>query len=248
MVSLEEEILAREWFYEFTLPSGAVTRTNFVGDQGNIHPTRLRMMWQVVEPFFGDRLAGVTALDIASHEGYFAYHLARRCRSVLGLEVNPASIAAAKQIRDLYGLSNLEFMQVDLNDFTHSMIQPADLVLAFGIIYHLENPVGVLRRLRSLTRELLLIETQTTMLELSGAIDWGAHWAQNQLDGVFGILAGSPGARDGGTSDIVLVPSREGLLWILRQLGFNRVEVIPPPTDAYQQLLMGRRIMVAAYV
>ena len=52
MVSLEEEMLAREWFYEFTLPSGAVTRTNFVGDQGNIHPTRLRMMWRVVEPFF----------------------------------------------------------------------------------------------------------------------------------------------------------------------------------------------------
>ncbi len=24
-------MLAREWFYEFTLPSGAVTRPNFVG-------------------------------------------------------------------------------------------------------------------------------------------------------------------------------------------------------------------------
>lgn len=248
LTDLETQILAREWFYEFALPSGAVTKTNAPADVLQIHTTRLHMMWQTIEPFFGARIIEATAIDVAAHEGYFSYHLARRCAQVRGLEVNPASVAAAKLIQAVFGLSNLQFIQVDLNELEPATMEPADLVLAFGIVYHLENPIGILRKLRALTRHLLLIETQTTMLDLSGAIDWGHHLWQTPLHGIFGVVEGSPGAREGGTSNIELVPSRNGLIWILHRLGFSRVQIVEPPPDAYHQLITGRQIMLAACV
>jgi tRNA (mo5U34)-methyltransferase len=246
MADLESSILTREWFYEFTLPSGAVTRTNVPVEVVRFHTTRLRMMWQAAENFFGKRLAEATAIDAASHEGYFSVHLAQRCASVRGIEINPASLAAANLIRAALGLSNLEFIQADLEELDVSTFATADLVLAFGLLYHLESPVRVLRKLRSLTRGLLLIETQTTMLDLRGSIDWSHHLSQTPLHGIFGIVADTPGARESGMSDIALVPSRDGIIWLLRQLGFRHVDILQPPPDSYPELATGRRIMVAA--
>ena len=31
------------------------------------------------------------------------------------------------------------------------------------------------------------------------------------------------------------------------QIGFSRVELLPPPADAYEQLRYGKRVMVAGY-
>jgi hypothetical protein len=247
MTDLETQILAREWFYEFKLPSGAVTRTKIQADVLQIHKTRLHMMCQAIEPFFGEQIGEATAIDVASHEGYFSYHLAHRCAKVRGLEVNPANVAAAELIRAVFDLANLQFIQIDINELDAAATEPADLVVAFGVVYHLENPIGILRKLRSLTRRLLLIETQTTMLDLGGTIDWGHHLWQMPLRGIFGVVEGSPGVCEGGTTDIELVPSRNGLIWILGRLGFTRVEIVEPPADAYHQLKTGRRIMLAAY-
>jgi tRNA (mo5U34)-methyltransferase len=248
MQGFEEAALGREWFYEFTLPSGAVTKAKVPRSILHIHSTRLQMMWGVVDPFFGEGLARATAIDAASHEGYFSLHLAQRCAAVRGIEVHPQNFASANLIRDIYGLSNLEFINADLESMNPSTVEPADLVLAFGLIYHVENPLRMLRTLSALTRRLLLIETQTVMLELSGAIDWGHHTHQTPLRGIFGIVDEMAAAPEGGTSNLALVPSRDGLVWILNRLGFKRIEIVPVPADGYPQLVSGRRIMVAAYV
>jgi len=43
------------------------------------------------------------------------------------------------------------------------------------------------------------------------------------------------------------VPSLEALMWIMRKIGFRRVELLEPPADAYEQLRYGKRVMVAGY-
>ncbi|MGH6678293.1 MAG: hypothetical protein ACREDL_04990, partial [Bradyrhizobium sp.] len=124
--------------------------------------------------------------------------------------------------------------------------EPADIVINFGLMYNLENPIGVLRRCRELTKRILLIETQTTILDLEGAVDSGHSADTNYMHGYFGLFAGNPDNIDGSASDIVFYPSRKGLCWVLRQLGFARVEILRPPAGAYQQLATGKRVMVAA--
>ena len=50
------------------------------------------------------------------------------------------------------------------------------------------------------------------------------------------------------TVPVSLVPGRTALLWTLRSVGFSRVEIIPPPEGAYEQLARGQRVMAAAWV
>ena len=123
---------------------------------------------------------------------------------------------------------------------------PADIVICFGLLYNLENPIGVLRRAREMTNRVLLVETQTTILDLEGAVDLGHSSNTNYMHGYFGLFSGNPENIDGSASNIVLYPSRCGLVWLLQKLGFGEVRVLPPPPDAYQQLATGKRIMVEA--
>jgi tRNA (mo5U34)-methyltransferase len=243
--NLEDQILAHEWFYRYELPSGRTTKLYIPDEVAKIHDTRLEMMQAALAPFFASA-PDLTAIDFSSHQGFFSIELARRCRRVLGLEYQQRHVNAANMIKAVYGIQNVDFIQEDLETMPPKRYQPADIVIAFGLLYNLENPIGVLRRARELTKQVLLIETQTTILDLEGRIDSGHHANTNQMQGFFGVFAGNPDNVDGSASDIVLYPSPKGLLWILRRLGFATAEILVPPAGAYQQLATGKRIMIKA--
>ena len=44
------------------------------------------------------------------------------------------------------------------------------------------------------------------------------------------------------------MPSYDALMWLLRAVGFARVERVEPPVGAYEQLRSGKRVMVVAHV
>jgi hypothetical protein len=241
----EERVLSQKWFYRYELPSGRVTEQYVSSEVNQIHTTRLEMMLAALEPDFesGNNL---TAIDFSSHQGFFSLALARRCKSVLGLEYQHRHVESATLIRDTLGLTNVEFRQQNLETMAPGMYPPADIVICFGLLYNLENPIAVLRRARELTKRVLLVETQTTILDLEGAIDSGHFSNTNYMHGYFGVFPGNPENIDGSASNIVLYPSRRGLVWILQKLGFSEVRVLLPPPGAYQQLATGKRIMVEA--
>jgi hypothetical protein len=70
------------------------------------------------------------------------------------------------------------------------------------------------------------------------------------LKGSFGIIDETDDTHgpEASTTGICLVPSLEALFWIMRKVGFARVELVPPPADGYEQLVHGKRVMVAGYV
>jgi tRNA (mo5U34)-methyltransferase len=243
--TLEDQVLAQKWFYKFQLPSGKTTEQYVGEDVDLIHTTRRDMMLEALKPL---DLSSMTAIDFSSHQGYFSVELAKRCKRVLGLEYQEGHVASAKLISKALGLTNVSFVQEDLERMPKDKHEPADIVINFGLMYNLENPIAVLRRSRELTKKVLLIETQTTILDLEGAVDSGHYANTNYMHGYFGIFAGNPQNIDGSASDIVFYPSKGGLIWVLKRLGFQKVEVLPPPPGAYQQLASGKRIMVAAWL
>jgi hypothetical protein len=243
---IEARILDQKWFYRYTLPSGRETELYVPEEVEHIHRTRRDMMRAVLAPVFAEHPGALTAIDVASHQGWFSVELARHCRSVLGLEYQARHVESARLIAECLGLPNLRFVQENVESMPPGRYEPADIVINFGLMYNLENPIGVLRRCRELTKRVLLIETQTTILDLEGAVDSGHHSASNYMHGYWGVFAGNPDNIDGSASDIVFYPSRQGLCWVLRRLGFREVEVLTPPQGAYQQLATGKRIMVAA--
>lgn len=246
----EAKALSKTWFYPFRLPSGAITPTYDGGALDAIHYTRRSMLDRALDELFPGERCHLRALDLACHQGFFACHLAE-CGfgEVIGIDARQHHIEDARLISGLLGLRvPPHFEQLDVYEARPERLGGLfDLVLCFGLLYHLENPVGALRIARALTRRALLIETQVVP-GLTGLVDYGSFRFVRPLKGSFGIIDETEETHgpEASTTGICLVPSREGLLWILERLGFARIEILPPPEDAYEQLRFGKRIMVLA--
>jgi len=250
MHAIEDRILEKTWFYRFELPSGRVTSTYDGGALDAIHTSRLAMLREVVARHFGGSLAGRNVIDIACHQGWFSSRVAGwGANDVLAVDARAEHVADTALIRDALGLANLRVMQSDVHALDEVQLGRFDLVLMLGLIYHLENPVGALRRARALTRNACVIETQVVP-GMTGMVDYGSYRFVRPLKGSFGIIDETDDTHgpEASTTGICLVPSVEALFWILRKVGFARVEQLAPPPDAYEQLLHGKRVMVAAYV
>ncbi len=250
MSDLESRVLDKTWFYRFTLPSGRVTRTYDDGALDLIHTTRRQMLDSAIDAEFGAQFKGLRAVDLACHQGWFAAHLAQRgFAEVQAVDARDEHVADASLIRDTLGYSNLSVMHGDVHALPLDALGTFDLCLCFGLIYHLENPVGALRVARALTRRLCLIETQVVP-GLTGWVDYGSYRFVRPLKGSFGIIDETEETHgpEASTTGICLVPSSEALVWILHKVGFSRVELLPVPEDGYEQLVHRKRVMAAAWV
>lgn len=247
---VEDKILSRKWFYPYVLPSGRITERYVHKEIEPIHETRLKMMFSALEPLFKDIWQNITCLDLACHEGYFAHHLATRgCRQILGIDAREQNVRNANLIRQAYGHTNLQFRHLDLFKIRPGELERFDVVLMFGLLYHLENPIGALRIARNLTKRVCLVETQIAP-GLDGVIDWGCHKHVCPMQGSFAVIDQPDFAQSAEASltGLSLVPSKNALLWIMNQLGFSRCEVVPPLAGAYEQLASGKRILVAGNI
>ena len=250
MPTLEQQALGKTWFYPFRLPSGQVTTTYDGGALDAIHATRLAMLQAALRAHLGDSLAAHTAIDIACHQGWFSTKLAEMgVRDVLAVDARAEHVADATLIRDALGLRNLRVQQSDVHALTAESTGRFDIVLMLGLIYHLENPVGALRTAHALTKRICLVETQIVP-GMTGMVDYGSYRFVRPLKGSFGIIDETEETHgpEASTTGICLVPSLEALLWIMRKIGFSRVEVLDPPPDAYEQLRYGKRVMVAGLI
>lgn len=250
MSTLIEQARAREWFYAYELPDGSVTPTYHGIDIQAIHDTRWRMLENCLDQRLGADRSGLSALDLASHQGWFAVKMAQAgFGRVQGIDARRAHVEDSSLIADIYGLQGLSFEQGDIHALDPRALGQFDVVLMMGLLYHLENPVGALRACRALCRKLCLIETQIVP-GMTGWVDYGGYQYVRPLKGSFGIIdeTGDTHGPEASITGICLVPSLEALTWILEKVGFSQVSVLDPPADAYEQLLHHKRVMVAAQV
>jgi tRNA (mo5U34)-methyltransferase len=250
MSTLIEQAQARQWFYSFELPDGSTTSSHHDSEIMAIHDTRWQMLQSCMDERLGQDRSGLTVLDLASHQGWFAVNMARAgFSSVLGIDARESHVEDSQLIRDIYGLDRLSFRQGDIHNLESEHLGPFDVVLMLGLLYHLENPIGALRACRSLCKNLCLIETQVVP-GMSGYVDYGSYQYVRPLKGSFGIIdeTGETHGPEAGITGICLVPSLDALIWTLYKIGFSDVTVLEPPPDAYEQLRFHKRVMVAAQV
>ena len=233
----------RVWFYEFELPDGTRTTTDIPADMSLIHTSRREKLRRVIQQHIPDA-AKLSAIDFASHEGYFSIELARHFATVCGLELRRQSIEAARLVTRALGIGNVTYLEADLQRMPHDDALCADLVLVYGLIYHLENPIHTLRLAAGLSRQHILIETQVFPYDVSGRIEDGHYEGQRAVHGVFGLSADYSTAREGGSTDLALVPSLNALLFLLRSFGFQKLEVLGSDPDDYEQFRRGSRAVV----
>lgn len=246
---IKQQIHQRHWFYRFDLPDGSQTPSYLPASAQQVHATRLEMVERVLNPLLADH-GGLSALDLASHQGWFSLKAAAMgCASVTGLEPRASHVDDARLMANASGAQNVRFVQSDIQNIDSTDIEPADIVLMLGLIYHLENPVAAIRTARAYCRRVCLIETQVGP-HLSGMLDWGSHEFVRPIQGCFTVIDETEETHGGeaSTEGICLAPSAETLLWIMQKVGFVDVALVSPPADAYEQHRHGKRVLAVGWV
>lgn len=150
-------------------------------------------------------LRGWSALDVGCYDGAHARVAAERGAS-------PVTAIDCREYRrygdwsdPAWDAPGVRFVEADLFDWT----EPADLVVASNVIYHVDDPFAALIVLRRLTLRLLLLRTSFVGgdEEVAGRAGW--TW--------YGDRMGHP------SGTVPCRPSPGGLAASLKEAGFARV-------------------------
>lgn len=190
--------------------------------------------------------AHLMATDFASHEGYFSIELARHFSFVRGFEIRRESLEAAQLITSALGLRDVEYVSADLQTMTFDEKWRSDFVLVYGLIYHMEDPIHVLRLASQMSRRHILVETQVFPYDMTGRIEDGNYQNLRPVEGTFALTPDYPAGREGGSTSVALVPSLNALLFLLKHFGFADVRVLQPTQEDYEQYRRGSRVIVYA--
>lgn len=110
----------------------------------------------------GGSFEGMRVLDAASNAGGFSIEAARHGASyVLGFDVVDRYVEQANFVKSALEIENAEFKKLDLYDIDPESVGIFDVTFCFGLLYHLEDPVGGMRKLASVTRKAMLVDTNT---------------------------------------------------------------------------------------
>lgn len=112
-------------------------------------------------PFYGlpEDLTGMRVLDIGCAEGFFSFEAERRgAREVIGIDHFPDSIRRFNVVKTARQ-SNATAVLMNVYDLDPRRLGTFDLVLFYGVFYHLKHPQLALERIRSVCTGELRFQT-----------------------------------------------------------------------------------------
>ncbi len=148
------------------------------------------------------------AVDTGCGVGFFSQTLTECGLNVCGFDGRGENVTEARS-----RFPHIPFEQADIEGKAILELGQFDLVLCFGLLYHLENPLLAVRHLRGLTGKCLLLESMCLPEEKTAM-----------------LLREEPNQEDQSLSDVAWYPSEGTLVKMLYRGGFGNVyRVIPLP-------------------
>ena len=151
-------------------------------------------------------LRGKRVLDIGAWDGWFSFEMERRGATVVAVD-------ATKKTRFLEAKammgSKVDHVVADITYLTPRDVGYFDIVLFFGVLYHLKHPMLALERVCELSTDLVCVESFVTDEEPAGTIPAMEFYEGTQLAGQFDNWVG---------------PNISCLLAMCRTAGFARVD------------------------
>ena len=197
-----ELVSARNWFHTFKFTNGVVAP----GPDPSHEKTRFLGMPASFE--------GLSVLDIGTYDGWYAFEAARR---------GAADVLATDEFvwtwPELTARSNFEFVRehtglnvrdqlISVENLTPEAIGGVfDVTFFFGVLYHAPDPLGYLKRVRSVTGKYALIETVVDMLHIDRP-----------------ALAYYPGDYLNSDASNHFGPNLLALVGLLQDAGFSRID------------------------
>ncbi len=226
-----DEIQARverlgPWFHCIDLGGGLVTKTESAIGEPVEHP---RPTWEKVRACLPEEMEGRSVLDVGCNAGFYAVELKRRgAGAVLGLDSQRNLVRQAVFVRDVLGL-DIEYRRMSVYDLDPRELGQFDVTLALGLVYHCKHLVLALEKLFAVTRGLLVLETAIYPPEKSpGSFTYEVGGLRPLLHPL--AYVENPGEAKEAIYNWFL-PGVEALTALLRNVGFDEVEVFPATQD-----------------
>ena len=136
------------WFQRIELPAGLVT-------PGWNDPQLEKL------PYFGlpDDLTGMRVLDIGHAEGFFSFEAERRgAAEVIGIENYPPMVRKFNICRAALN-SRAQSLHAGVYDLNPKTFGTFDVVLFYGVLYHLRHPLLALEKIHDVCTGTILMQT-----------------------------------------------------------------------------------------
>lgn len=128
---------------------------------------RLHARFQALIHANRQRLEGARVLDLASHDGRFSFAaVACGAAQVVGIDVKDHLVEVSREHFAAYGVSpdRYEFLVGDMYDWIPRLGQ-FDVVLCFGIMYHVRDHLRLLDLIAATEPGTLIVDTHVSSLE-----------------------------------------------------------------------------------
>jgi tRNA (mo5U34)-methyltransferase len=160
----------RDWFQKIELQPGVFT-------PGRSDPVVEKL------PYFGlpKDLTGQRVLDIGCAEGFFSFEAERRgAREVIGIDSSPECVRRFDIVKAARGSSATAFL-LSVYDLDPERLGTFDLVLFYGVFYHLKHPQLALERIRSVSAGSLLFQAHIYEEPATREIPWARFYPHGML-------------------------------------------------------------------
>lgn len=237
-----------KWMYRFDFTE-RVTTPLISEEFLKVHETRKKMIFSWLDRVYEGRWNEVDCLDIACNEGFYSIEIARRgAKRVLGFDARQVNIEKANFIKNYFGYNNVEFFKADIETLGTKKHGKFEIVLLLGLLYHVENPMLVLRKARELTSARCIIDTQITRFNSKIEMGFGCTGFDRETLDSIGIIEESNYKDDitASVTGLSFIPNKSALLTMLRHAGFSDVKVIEPFSDSYEQYRNFDRLILIA--
>lgn len=181
----------------------------------------IRITWALDK--FGRGIAGKKVLELGPLEGAHTTVLTRRGAIVDAIEASRTGYVKCLIAKEILQIQNARFHLGDCIQWAEKAPQRYDLIIACGVLYHMEDPLRLLRALSEKTDELYLWTVYVDDAELTPS--------HVQYLGDLGVRKyGVPyGPKDsgftGGAPVLTNWMDKSDILGVLSRLGFDHLEV-----------------------
>lgn len=169
-------------------------------------------------------LHGKSVLEIGALEGYYTVQLAKRCRHVVALEVRPQNVCRLLTRLFAHDVTNVRCVVGDARDLDRSHGR-YDVIFHSGVLYHLDDPVTHLFRIREMTDELFL-DTHYSPRDTDFVRSDITHAGKSYQAHIYHETARLWEDPWAGVDPVSRWLERETLLELLAEVGFTDVTVL----------------------
>jgi SAM-dependent methyltransferase len=150
----------------------------------------VNLFFSPILKLFGGSLKGLRILDVGCNCGGFSFEASRYGpKEIIGIYSDNKNIEQSNANKKYLRTKNVKFLKLTAEEINGKDLGKFDITILAGILYHLENPIGVMKRISEVTTSTLLIDSHIHY-STDQSEDIPSWWMlndmdENDLDGLF---------------------------------------------------------------